>query len=239
MKATKPKIIITKDGPYLVLGNLPLKKQSIAVDKQGNAIKWEDGQNYSQPKPCTLCRCGGSKNKPYCDGTHAKIKFDGTETASRKGYLKEAEKIKGPSLNLMDNSSLCADARFCDRAGGIWDLTRKSNDLRAKKTAIEEACNCPSGRLVIWDKKTKRPVEPRFKKCISLIEDPQEKVSGPLWVKGKVPVESSSGYQYEVRNRVTLCRCGKSNNKPFCDGSHIRAGFTSEDRPQDSESNSE
>ena len=44
---------------------------------------------------------------------------------------------------------------------------------------------------------------------------------GPLWVRGGIPVMSADGKPYAIRNRVTLCRCGKSGNKPFCDGSRI------------------
>jgi len=33
---------------------------------------------------------------------------------------------------------------------------------------------------------------------------------------------SADGFVYEIRNRVTLCHCGYSGNKPFCDGSHMR-----------------
>jgi CDGSH-type Zn-finger protein len=53
-----------------------------------------------------------------------------------------------------------------------------------------------------------------------VIEDPQMGVSGPIWVRGGIPVEAVNGKAYEIRNRVTLCRCGKSSNKPFCDSSH-------------------
>ena len=64
---------------------------------------------------------------------------------------------------------------------------------------------------------------------ISLVEDPQNKVSGPIALRGGILVESSDGTTYEVRNRQTLCRCGKSQNKPFCDGSHIDEGFNDGD----------
>jgi CDGSH-type Zn-finger protein len=50
-------------------------------------------------------------------------------------------------------------------------------------------------------------------------------VSGPIWVRGGIEIESAEGHAYQVRNRVTLCRCGKSQNKPFCDGSHVAHGF--------------
>ena len=50
-------------------------------------------------------------------------------------------------------------------------------------------------------------------------------MSGPIWVRGGITVESADGREYEVRNRVTLCRCGQSSNKPFCDGSHVECSF--------------
>lgn len=50
-------------------------------------------------------------------------------------------------------------------------------------------------------------------------------VDGPYRVRGGVPVVGADGRRYEVRERQTLCRCGSSRNKPFCDGSHWYAGF--------------
>jgi hypothetical protein len=96
-----------------------------------------------------------------------------------------------------------------------------SDDPEAKKIAIEEAGDCPSGRLVAWDKKTGKEIEPEFGQSIGVVEDKQAGTIGPLRVCGKIPVESADGPTYEVRNRVTLCRCGKSRNKPFCDSSHL------------------
>jgi hypothetical protein len=128
--------------------------------------------------------------------------------------------IDGPGLKLSDAKILCASARFCHRAGGIWNIIHTSNNPRDKKIAIEEAADCPSGRLVVYDKETGKPIEPIFEPSIALIEDPSMKVSGPLWVHDSIPITSSNDMAYEIRNRVTLCRCGKSRNKPFCDSSH-------------------
>ncbi len=58
-----------------------------------------------------------------------------------------------------------------------------------------------------------------------MAQDPGRKVSGPLYLKGGIQVFSSDGKPYEARKRITLCRCGASRNKPFCDGSHIKTGF--------------
>ena len=228
-KEMKPKIVVAKDGPYLVSGGLPIGKQIIGIGQEGEPEKWIKGKKVLSSETCALCRCGESKNKPFCDGIHGKIRFDGTETANRESHDKQAQVTEGPTLRLKDAQTLCAAARFCHRGGGTWELTHHSDDPQARELAIEEACSCPSGRLVECDKKTGKVFEREFEKSISLVEDPQNKVSGPIWLKGNVPVESSDGSTYEVRNRATLCRCGKSQNKPFCDGSHIDEGFNDGD----------
>ena len=215
------KVKVFKNGPYLVSGGIPLAKQIIGIDAEGYSYEWREGTQYPSQENYALCRCGQSKIKPFCDGTHIKVNFRGTETASREPYENQAEKIDGPALELTDAQELCAAARFCDRAGGIWNLTKQSGDPEAKRIAIEEAGNCPSGRLVVWDKEGKA-IESKFEPSIGLVEDPQEGMNGPIWVRGGIPIESADGSTYEIRNRVALCRCGKSSNKPFCDGSHCK-----------------
>jgi CDGSH-type Zn-finger protein len=224
----KAKIMVTKDGPYLVYGNLPIDKQVIAIGKEGEPEFWVQGKQVPHGETCALCRCGESKNKPFCDGTHGKIGFDGTETASKKTHEQQAQTINGPILTLKDVPILCAAARFCHRGGGIWALTEKT-DVASKELAVQEAVDCPSGRLIEIEKDGKIHEKEFAKQSISLIEDPQSKVSGPIWLKGGIPVESADGSTYEVRNRQTLCRCGKSPNKPFCDGTHLDEGFNDGD----------
>lgn len=214
------RIRVVKNGPYVVSGGVPLREMTIICDADGIAVEWREGKTYPLKENYELCRCGQSKNKPFCDKSHEKVNFDGTETASRKPYLEQAEEFKGPGLDLTDAKILCTHARFCDRAGGIWDLTAQSGEPEARKTAIEEARDCPSGRLVVRDKEGNE-IEPEFEPSIVLVEDPHKGVSGPIWVRGRIIIEAADGTEYEVRNRVTLCRCGKSQNKPFCDGRHL------------------
>ncbi len=223
------KVVISENGPYIVSGGLPLEKEYIVCDDQGVSIEWKKGKAYPQRETYALCRCGGSGQKPFCDGTHAREGFKGTETASRKKYLARAEKIDGPGFTLTDVPDLCAVARFCHQAGGIWRLAAESDDPDDKKLAAHIAGQCPSGRLIVWDNETGKPVEPEFEPSVSITEDPLKGVSGPLWVKGGVPVESANGLKHEARNRVTLCRCGRSGNKPFCDGAHISCRFNDGD----------
>jgi CDGSH-type Zn-finger protein len=217
---SSPKVKVTKNGPYLVYGGVPMTEKEITTDPQGTPTQWTQRNEYSPNETCALCRCGHSTKKPFCDGTHAKIDFDGTETTQQESYIATPKVIDGPTLKLTDVEELCASARFCHRDGGVWHLIPKSDSPKAKKTVCEEASNCPSGRLVVQDKKTGETVEPQFKPSIVLIEDPAVGTSGPIWVRGGIPVESAQGETYKIRNRVTLCRCGKSQNKPFCDSSH-------------------
>ena len=220
------KVRVLKNGPYIVSGNIPLIKMTIQCDQGGIPAKWTIGEKMKTSENYSLCRCGQSKNKPFCDGTHRKVNFDGTETSDNEPFEKMTKEIDGPALKLKDAEILCASARFCHRGGDIWKVIPKSDEPWAKKNAIENACDCPSGRLVVIDKETDKIIEPSLEKSIGLIEDPAIGVDGPIWVRGGIPVYSAEGKLYEVRNRVTLCRCGKSTNKPFCDSSH----YPEEDR---------
>jgi len=213
------KIKILKNGPYMVSGSVPLIEEIMTTNEEGHVCQWSEGIKYPLKEKYTICRCGASKNKPFCDGTHIKINFDGTEIASKEDYMNKARKIEVKGFVLNDVWDLCDHSRFCLRGGGIRELL-KSEDPEDIELAIEEAKSCPSGRLVLWDKKTGQPVEPEFEPSIVLVNDPQKQCDGPVWVRGGIPIESTDGSTYEIRNRVTICRCGKSENKPFCDGRH-------------------
>ncbi|MBI4331817.1 MAG: CDGSH iron-sulfur domain-containing protein [Chloroflexi bacterium] len=211
---------VTKNGPYLVSGGVPLTEQLICVDAHGECTGWQEEKVYPVTETYALCRCGQSKTKPFCDGAHLKTGFDGAETATRQQYLDRARNIAGPTLRLTDAEGLCASAGFCQRAGSIWKLVERPDDPEATKEITRQACECPSGRLVVWDREG-RAIEPDLPPSIGLVLDPDAGMTGPLWVRGGIPIESADGAIYEIRNRVTLCRCGKSSNKPFCDGSHL------------------
>ena len=220
-----PTITVTKNGPYQVNAPIPLAIQTIVADAEGNSRDWQPGDPIATPEAYRLCRCGNSSNKPFCDSTHLRVKFDGTEVASRAPYVDQVEVFQGPVDDLTDAQALCASGRFCDPDGSIWRLIERTNEPHFLKLVERMAGNCPSGRLVVWDKSKAEPVEPELEKSILLVQDPVAGVSGPLWVRGGITIRSSDGYTYEVRNRVTLCRCGQSSNKPFCDGSHVTVGF--------------
>jgi CDGSH-type Zn-finger protein len=227
-KASNPQVQIAKDGPYLVSGNLPMNRQTIGTNSAGESVKWIEGHAYPDKSTYALCRCGQSANKPFCDGSHTKVKFDGTETDSREPYEKQAKVMHGPTMSLMDAEPLCAFARFCDPHGQVWTLVNETDNPSAKHHFVRQVGDCPSGRLVAWDTSTGKSIEHKYEPSIGLIEDPANQCAGPVWLRGGVQVIGADGFHYEVRNRVTLCRCGVSKNKPFCDGTHASIKFTDE-----------
>jgi len=217
------KIVVAPNGPYIVSGRVPLRDEVAIPNEEGDPLEWREGDELEHGDSYALCRCGQSTTKPFCDGTHAKAEFDGTETCDRLKYEEKCRKITGPAVELTDAEDFCAEARFCHPQGGTWHLVRRSEDPELVDLAITQACNCPSGRLTAW--KDGKPIEPELEPSISVTEDPGAGVSGPLRVKGGIAIESQDGTPYEKRNRVTLCRCGQSKNKPLCDGSHIHVEF--------------
>jgi CDGSH-type Zn-finger protein/uncharacterized Fe-S cluster protein YjdI len=126
---------IREAGPYAVRGDIRLNGEPLGFR-------------------ATLCRCGASKNKPFCDGSHHEVGF----TASG-----EPPTGKADMLPVRD------------------------------------------GPLAI---------------------DPQ--IDGPLQVRGNLEITSGTGRVVARITQARLCRCGHSNTKPFCDGSHARVGFKSE-----------
>lgn len=214
------KITVTKDGPYVVSGSVPLSLQTIGVNAEGESVKWKEGKKLPVAKEYALCRCGQSKNKPFCDGSHAKAGFDGTETASREPVLKQAQIQDGPAMQLADAEVLCAFARFCDPNGRIWNQVQNTDDPEVRANFIRQAGDCASGRLIAIDKATGKAIEPELPQSIGVVEDPARDCSGPLWVRGGIALVGADDTEYEKRNRMTLCRCGRSENKPFCNGAH-------------------
>lgn len=222
-KAAKAKfsIHIMEKGPYLVFGRPPMAEQFIMPDQQGESWYFQEGKHFStEVEPTSLCRCGASHRKPYCDGTHAHTAWNPTLTATDDGLLEHIDVFEGETLSLTDNERYCVFARFCHAHGDTWTLTGQSTDPEARRLAVREASICPGGRLMAWDNKTGKPYEFHFEPSLGLIEDPASDASGGLWVRGGIRIQREDGKTYEIRNRVVLCRCGASANKPYCDGTH-------------------
>jgi CDGSH-type Zn-finger protein len=227
MTSENSKVTVSENGPYIVTGGIPLASQTIVADAEGGSESWREGEAIRHRETYQLCRCGASGTKPFCDGTHGKIGFDGAETANRQPYLDQAKVLDGPELQLTDAEGLCAYGRFCDPNGQVWSQVTQTDDPRVRAMFIRQVNDCPAGRLMAWDKASGRPIEHKLPISIGLVEDPAQNSGGPLWLRGGIPVVAADGFEYQVRNRVTLCRCGGSKNKPFCDGTHAAIGFRS------------
>jgi CDGSH-type Zn-finger protein len=213
------RVRISEDGPYEVTGSPPLVRTAQMETPFGEPIGWEEPTPIDSPAEFDLCRCGESSRKPFCDASH-ETGFDGTEVADRRPRAARARVLAGDGVVMTDDPSLCTHAGHCaDRFTDVWEMIRQTTDPEVRVRLQRMVDLCPSGRLAHGLTAAAEPVEPDFEPSIAVIE------GGPLWVRGGIPVESSDGTVYEVRNRVTLCRCGHSNNKPFCDGSHKEVGF--------------
>ncbi|MEG1405099.1 MAG: CDGSH iron-sulfur domain-containing protein [Alistipes sp.] len=214
-------IAVTEKGPYLVYGRPPLAEQFIMPDEKDESWYFQEGLSFStEAEPTALCRCGSSNRKPYCDGTHTKAAWDPRLTARAESLLNHVETTEGATVSMTDNEKYCTFARFCDTQRNVWSLVEQSQDPEARKLAIREASMCPSGRLTAWDNATMKPYEFKFEPSLGLIEDITIGASGGLWIRGGIVLKREDGTPYEVRNRIVVCRCGQSGNKPYCDGTH-------------------
>ena len=224
--AELPRITIMENGPYRVEGSVPLTQDAMIPNERGDGMEYRHVCDYAVPKDgYLLCRCGHSKTMPFCDGSHAAIGFEGRETASRAPYVNRAEQWAGPELVLLDDNR-CAYARFCHRLGSeVWTLTERADNDELKENAIAAAWECPTGRLTSYDRRTEQPYEQDWEPSIVILEDVQERSSGPLFVRGGIPLIGADGVEYERRNRYALCRCGSSQETPFCDAMHVTLRF--------------
>lgn len=210
-------IKITEDGPYIVHGGVPIYEKEIS--REDGLQVWKDGRDLPQGETYALCRCGRSNKAPFCDGQSHK-RFKGEETADRAPFCDRADAIEGPGIDLMDDMR-CSLSRFCHRReGSAWKLMADSDDPQVRNEIIRAACECPSGRIVAVGKDGQIH-EDQLEQAIYIVQDPAKGVSSGIYVMGGIPVESADGERYEVRNRVMLCRCGGSRNKPFCDATHV------------------
>lgn len=218
---------IMENGPYVLHGSPKIVQLFIMPDAQGISIAYKEGKEFTSKDKVKLCRCGLSKSKPYCDGTHKQAQEYGVDLRERATFdpeLATAQEIKGPVVSLTDDEKLCAFARFCDNEKRIWNQVEDAS-TESVELSIQMAHHCPGGRLIVWDKNNKPIEKDNLPPVLGLIEDVANGCSGPIALWGGIPVKSVKERFYEVRNRQTLCRCGQSSNKPFCDGTHASMKF--------------
>lgn len=214
------RIQVTTDGPYQVRGSVDLLRVATVRTPHGEPIDWTPAETIPTGDRFALCRCGRSANKPFCDESHLTADFDGIEVADRAPRATRAKTYVGDQVAMTDDRSICSTAGFCvNRVTTVWEMINETSDPKVRERLRDIVSRCPSGALDQAPAQGSPPVEPWFDRSIAVISD------GPLWVRGGIPVEAADGVTYEIRNRVTLCRCGESSNKPFCDGTHKEIRF--------------
>jgi CDGSH-type Zn-finger protein len=212
-------IDVNQDGPYQVSGQVPLRRKRAETTELGEPVGWQDDELLATDDTYWLCRCGGSENKPFCDGSHRRIGFDGTEAAPTDSFAERATDYPAGTVTVQDDRAICQHAGFCgSKVTNVWKMTQQANDDGVRAQMLAMIDRCPSGALSYGVGGT--PVEPDLPAEVGIIDD------GPLFVTGGVTINRADGQPLETRNRVTLCRCGQSAIKPFCDGSHTKAGFS-------------
>ena len=214
--AEKARIQIQANGPYVVTGAVPLCEMEPVQTYNGEPIAWHRLRDLGEPQAAyALCRCGQSSNKPYCDGTHATVAFDGEETADRSPGVTRQKQVQGDGIVVTDDTSLCEHAGFCGtRTTNVWKMAEQSADPDVRAQMIGMIQRCPSGRLAYAIPPNAMPRRRRCRRSWPSLR------AARCGCGGGIPVESADGHVWEAQNRRTLCRCGGSKNKPFCDGTH-------------------
>jgi CDGSH-type Zn-finger protein len=216
-----PTIRIEHDGPYRVSGRVPLARTAQIETEYGEPVEWAPFRPVEADESYVLCRCGRAATKPFCDDTCSTFAWDSAEVADRAPRADGARMFKGTGVVMSDNHSFCTHAGFCgDRFTSVWQMIRRTDDPRVRERLKAMVDRCPSGTLAHAPDLESPDEEPVFERGIGVVKD------GPYWVRGGIAVQSADGSTYEVRNRMTLCRCGGSENKPFCDGTHWENGFS-------------
>jgi len=222
------RVVIRKDGPYRVEGDVPLLRTAIVETEYGEPVEWDEGPGFPTPESgwYEICRCGLSSRKPFCDSTHERETFDGTERADRRPSTIRRFPFEGDGVVMTDDKMFCTHAGFCgDRFTNVWAMIEETADPDVRERLMDMVRKCPSGRLAYQVPPDPEDVEPGFEPSIGI------EPNGPMWVRGRIQIVSEDGTEWEVRNRVTLCRCGRSRNKPYCDGTHQRVGFSDPAEP--------
>jgi CDGSH-type Zn-finger protein len=221
----KKRITVQPDGPYEVAGNIPLAHKTQIVSEYGEPLTWrKDGMLEVPEEPYLLCRCGKTHTKPFCDYTHQTAGFDGTETADTDSIVdRQGTYPGGTGIEVSADDSLCMDSGFCGtRFAHISGLVADSGEPQVRAQLMRMIEHCPSGSLTYKTAPGGADVEPDLPEQVAVTTEITSSgpIDGPLWVTGYIPIERADGQPLETRNRVTLCSCGLSHNKPLCDGTH-------------------
>ncbi len=212
----RPTITPTENGPFMVEG-------------ADQITRMRDGETIGVRSRVALCRCGGSQNKPFCDGTHNRNGFDGAKDPERVPDRRESFPTADGRLTIHDNRGLCAHAGYCtDALARVFRLGTEpwiDPDAASVEEIVAVINRCPSGALSY----TIDGVEHRDRGGRPTLGFAP---GGPYVATGGVDLVGVEMPEGATTDHYTLCRCGKSQNKPFCSGAHWTVDFD-EDAPRE------
>jgi len=201
------KLTVTENGPYLLSG----------VDQ---VVRMSDGKTYEVKGNVALCRCGGSKNKPFCDGSHKSNGFSGAIDPARLPDKREEYAAAG--ITIHDNRGLCAHAGRCtDGLPAVFRLRVEpfvDPEAGTPEEISKTIAQCPSGALsysIAGADYTVRGGDT----VIGFVP------KGPYLVRGGAELGGAELLEGGTNDHFALCRCGKSQSKPFCTGAHWHVEF--------------
>jgi CDGSH-type Zn-finger protein len=212
-KDPKAQIIPLPNGPYYYFTDFTPKKIDGLINSRGEEL--------SNLKGAALCRCGASNNKPFCVGAHSQIGF--SDRKETDGNLDKRENYVGNEVTIHDNRGTCSHVGYCtDSLPSVFKLGQEpwiDPNGASKKEIIETIKKCPSGALsysVNGEEHRDQDREP----LVNVSKD------GPYLITGSIEIVGHANRAEKVsEEHCTLCRCGSSKNKPFCDGTHWQIGF--------------
>lgn len=199
----------TKNGPLKVM-NL--------TEKSLENILFYESKPLNLGKTTFLCRCGRSGNQPFCDGTHIKYNF-----TSQNDLEEEIIQVyNSKKVTVTFNRSICAGSENCvKKFPNIYTSESEKNwihpDMGDLEEIIKSVKECPSGALsYTLNSEDTCKLENCQKEKIDIIK------KGPIRVRGPIDIKIEKWSSFANRTKFTLCRCGNSQNKPFCDYSHAK-----------------
>ncbi len=202
MKAT---ITPKEDGPLVLTSE--------------DGILFSEDQQLETKNAAFLCRCGHSAKKPFCDGAHNKAGFSSAKEIDQQII----QEYTGREVCITFNRSICAGAAHCvhelpevfsSQGSENWIFPDQGSLAEIEKTV----CSCPSGALT-YTVKGERFIDSRTQPKVSIVKN------GPYIVES-VPFEGAMDALHWSPTKYTLCRCGLSKNKPYCDYSHGEQGWS-------------
>lgn len=130
---------------------------------------------------------------------------------------------QGKNIDVQWDSRLCIHIGECGYSAG--DLFVAGRDPWCQPDRVDDenvkdvVKRCPSGALTYNDKAQGENEQPAQCNTVQVV------YNGPLYIQGELHIENAPQDMPGVNYRAALCRCGQSKNKPFCDNSHLKAGF--------------